>query len=182
MSILNKCKKYNTFIKVKLGFGFFNNEEAEKQAFFLSMGVINYGFDFKDLELETLKNELKNDTSNTELKMYLDRLNKAMFSDVLHIMLISLIKMEKDEMFEGEYKGSKFKLTTNDFTLLTSQNNTVFFKFLENGKILLDSITTDNEIVKRNYTFNTVNNFKSFISNIEESVKTDDKVLDMIFV
>jgi hypothetical protein len=156
----------------------------------LSMGLVEYNYEFEDFKLETIKrkiigNRLNNQNNDSKLLDYFHVLNDNIYKETQnrkHDIFVEMIKLNINTTFYGNFSGCKVSLTKDTYTYYIEDDFFVVFNLMDDGKIQLDNVSKNNEEEQRCYVFGELKEFYHFISNIKENLEIDDKVLKMALI
>lgn len=190
MNFLNQCRKYNTFISLKyimipnLDLG------IEFNSLSLSMGLVDYDYEFEDFKLETIKRKLiadriENKNRDSKLLDYIEVLNDNIYKEVQnrkHDIFLEMIKLNIDTTYYGKLNNYSVNLTKDTYTIQVEADFFVLFKLMDDGKLQLNKVLKNNEEQQRFYIFSDLKEFHRFITDIKENVEIDDKVLKMALI
>lgn len=190
MSFLNQCRKYNTFIQLKYLTMPNPDLGIEYNSLSLSIGLVDYNYEFEDLKLDTIKRKLigdriNNQNKNSKLLDYFEVLDDNIYKETQnrkHDIFVEMIKLNIKTTFHGKFNGHKVSLTKDIYTYHIEDDFFVVFILMDDGKIQLDNVSKNNKEQKRYYVFGELKEFHHFIENIRENVEIDDKVLKMALI
>lgn len=157
----------------------------------LSMGLVDYNYEFENFKLETIKRKLIDDrigNKNRDSKLidYIEVLNDNIYKESQnrkHDLFIEMIKLNiETTSYHGKLNNYAVTLTKDTYTIQVESDFFVLFKLMDDGKLQLNKVSKNNEDQQRFYIFSDLKEFHRFIANIKENVEIDDKVLKMVLI
>lgn len=189
MSFLKQCEKFKTFSSLKYIMTTGQYSGTDTNAFILCKGVTEYNYQSDDLSLEAIQKQIIKDKLNgvwtSGLTDYMKMLTESYYKESWskrHEMLIEIVKLNTLATFSGKFNNYKVALTKDSYTIQMTSNHSVLFTLMDNGNIRMDKVLKGDEVQKRDYIFDNVQEFIHFVNNIQEHLETDDRVLKMALI
>lgn len=162
---------------------------TDTNAFMLATGLIDYNYQSEDLSLVAIQRQIIKDKLNgvwiSGLTEYMTMLTDSYYKESWsrrHEMLVNIVKINTLATFSGKFNNYKVALTKDNYTVHITSDHSVLFILMDNGAIRMDKVIKGESIQEREYSFDNVKEFIKFVDNIEEHLKTDDRVLKMVLI
>lgn len=189
MSFLTQCEKFKTFCSLKHIMTTGQYSGTDTNAFMLATGLIDYNYQSEDLSLVAIQRQIIKDKLNgvwiSGLTEYMTMLTDSYYKESWsrrHEMLVNIVKINTLATFSGKFNNYKVALTKDNYTVHITSDHSVLFILMDNGAIRMDKVIKGESIQEREYSFDNVKEFIKFVDNIEEHLKTDDRVLKMVLI
>jgi hypothetical protein len=181
MNILDKCRKYKTFMSLKYGLRM-PQLSSEFTAIWCCNALLSYDDQFENLNFETLLEKIQKDNDPSSLKDYCTSLKNHFLGEQIHKETIELIELNINTSFSTKWKNSKIELTTNKVIITTDKEDVITLILRSDGKLNMTSILSNDKEYQKNFIFESLNELDCFIKNLKEYIELDDSVLKMAII